>query len=443
MTRSRARTPSTTGGLTRALRLAGLSAGVAGSYAGYMVQRLFLDGDARETKRRSTHASAGRLIRDELGLLRGPIMKLGQALSLHTDVVPPEMLAELTKLQREAPGMHPSLALSQFKASVGRPPDQVFARFEPEPFAAASLGQVHRATTRDGAKVVVKIQYPAIRAAIENDFRLLRQVAMPARASGHLPKQALEELETQILAETDYLREADHIEFFASGLQPLGFVTVPRLYRDLSSDRVLTMSVVPGQHLDAFLAKRPSQARRDLVGSRLFELFYFQLLILEALHADPHWGNYLFTDEGRIGLVDFGCVKRFESDVIARLQQSFLYAGRTDSPEFQRIMQQQFGRPGKKLPPATRKAIAEFSDRFYKKVYPPDPAAAARPFDFSDAGFLREYLRAAGNLSAAKGTNPDYIFLARAEIGLYTTLHRLKARVHTSDIVRRLLAQRG
>ncbi len=231
---------------------------------------------------------------------------------------------------------------------------------------------------RDGASAAVKIQYPGIRSAIENDFRWIRNVTLPAQASGYLPKTVLDEMESQIVAETDYVREADHIEFFKARLKPLDFVVVPDVYRDCSTDRVLTMSVVPGQHLDAFLAKHPSQRLRDLVGSRLLELFTFQLLNLEVLHADPHWGNYLFTDDGTIGLVDFGCVKRFGPGVVGRLRQSMLYPGRFDSPEFRRMVQEQFGRPGKRLTPAAHRAIADFALRFYRKVYPPDPKDAAR-----------------------------------------------------------------
>ncbi len=432
----------TTSATGRALRLAGLTAGVTGSYVGYIAQRLFLGEEWGGKKRRSTHAKAGRAIRDELQLLRGPIMKLGQALSLHTDIVPEEMLAELTKLQMEAPGMHPSLALAQFKASVGRSPEQVFQRFDAEPFAAASLGQVHRAVMRDGRCAAVKIQYPGIRAAIENDFRWIRNITLPAQASGHLPKKVLDEMESQIVAETDYVREADHIEFFKSALKPLEFVVVPDVYRDCSTDRVLTMSVVAGQHLDAFLAKHPSQRLRDLVGSRLLELFTFQLLMLEVLHADPHWGNYLFNDDGTIGLIDFGCVKRFGSDFVGSLRKGFLYPGRFDSPEFQRIVQEQFGGPGQTLTPGAQRALADFALRFYRKVYPPDPKDAERAFDFSDPDFLRDFLRAAGKLTRARpGANPEYVFMVRAEVGLYTTLHRLKARVHTSAIVRRLLTE--
>jgi predicted unusual protein kinase regulating ubiquinone biosynthesis (AarF/ABC1/UbiB family) len=427
-------------GIGRALRLAGLTAGVTGSYVGYMLQRMFLGDEARDRKRRSAHSRAGRRIREELGALGGPIMKLGQALSLHGEIVPEEVLAELAKLQMEAPGMHPSLAQAAFKASIGRAPDQVFARFEAEPFAAASLGQVHRAVTRDGTPVAVKIQYPGIRAAIENDFRWLRSVSLPARASGHVTKASLDEIESQILAETDYVREADHIEFFNAALKFLDFVSVPGVHRDCSSDRVLTMTVVAGTHLEAFLAKRPSQRLRDLVGSRLLELFYFQVLRLETLHADPHWGNYLFNDDGTIGLVDFGCVKHLGSENVRTLRQSFLYQGRTDSPDFQEIVRQQFGGPRGEVTPAVRRIVLDFAERFYRKVYPPDPKAEDRPFDFSDSAFLREYLHLAGKLTRARGSAPRYIFLARAEVGLYTTLHRLKAHVRTSAILRRLLS---
>ena len=426
-------------GLGRALRMAGLTAGVTGSYLGYMLQGMFLGEQGRERKRRSTHAKAGRQIRNELELLRGPLMKLGQALSLHTEIVPEEMLAELTKLQMEAPGMHPSLVHAQFKASMGRAPEQVFQHFEAQPFAAASLGQVHRAQLRDGTRVAVKIQYPGIRAAIQSDFQAFRSMSFPAQLSGHLPKAALDEIETQIVAETDYLREADHIKFFWNGLQPLQFVSVPEVYREYSTDRILTMSVVPGQHLDAFLAQRPPQRSRDLVGERLLELFYFQVLILHTLHADPHWGNYLFNDDGRIGLVDFGCVKRLGPEIVGRLRKSFLYAGRTDSTEFQEILREQFAPGGKKLAPDARRAVAGFAERFYRKVYSPDPRDAEKPFDFSEASFLRDYMDQVSKLARAKAAQPDLIFVARAEVGLYTTLHRLKARVHTSAIVRRLL----
>jgi len=427
---------STTSATGRALRLAGLTAGITGSYVGYMLQRLFLGEERRDRKRRSTNAKAGRQIRDELLMLRGPAMKFGQALSLHTDILPEELLTELAALQMEAPGMHASLALAQFKSSVGRKPDEVFKRFDAEPFAAASLGQVHHATRRDGTPVAVKIQYPNIRASVENDFKWVRTVSTPMRASGHLDKPTLDELERQILAETDYLREAASIEFFKAGLAPLGYVTVPTVYPAESSDQVLTMSLVPGEHLNAFLARKPSQQLRDDVGSRLFELFYFQILVLEALHADPHWGHYLFASDGTIGLIDFGCVKYLTHEFVENLHKLYLYPGRYDSAEYQRVLEALNGKPR----PATRRALTSFAERFYRKVYPPD--AATRPFDFSDASFMKDFMNETGRLIRAKYTLPEHLFVTRAEIGLYMTLHRLKARVPTSAIVRRCIATR-
>ena len=143
-------------------------------------------------------------------------MKLGQLLSLQARTLPEEVIRELAGLQMRAPGMHPTLARARFKASVGKYPEEVYREFEGEPFAAASLGQVHRAVTRTGEKVAVKIQYPAIRASIENDFKLLRSASLPARMTGHLPQSILDEVQRGFLEETDYLHEAENIELLFS-----------------------------------------------------------------------------------------------------------------------------------------------------------------------------------------------------------------------------------
>src|SRR5256714_9960136 len=205
----------------RAIGMASMGTGIDGSYFGYLLQRAFLGEEKGKIKLKSTHIRAARRMADEVQALRGPAKKLGQMLSLQTGVLPDEILAELATLQMEAPGMHPSLVRVQVKQSLGGEPEEIFKHFTPEPFAAASLGQVHHAVTREGQRVAVKIQYPGIRRAIDNDFTLFRTVSKPAQASGHIPKSAIDEIEEQIIAETDYLREADNIEFLAGRLAPL------------------------------------------------------------------------------------------------------------------------------------------------------------------------------------------------------------------------------
>src|SRR6185503_15775909 len=247
----------------RALSVATMGANIAGSYFGYLLQRAFLGNARGESKLKSTHTRVARKMRDEMQSLRGPAMKLGQTLSLQIGTLPDEVLTELATLQMEAPGMHPSLVRVQVKRSLGREPEEVFAKFAPEPFAAASLGQVHEATTREHKRVAVKVQYPGIRETVENDFKWFRAVSKPAQASGHIPKEAIDEMEKQMLAETDYRQEADNIDFFREKLAELSFVEVPAVFREYSSDKVLTMSFVRGRHLEQFLAQRPTQKQRD------------------------------------------------------------------------------------------------------------------------------------------------------------------------------------
>src|SRR5207244_5486321 len=207
----------------RARGMAAMGAGIAGSYFGYLLQRAFLGEEKGKLKLRSTRIRAARRMADEMQALRGPAMKLGQMLSLQSGVLPEEVLTELATLQMEAPGMHPSLVRVQIKGSLGREPEEIFKQFTAEPFAAASLGQVHHAITREGHRVAVKIQYPGIRRAIENDFRLFRTFAMPAQASGHIPKSAIDEIEKQIIAETEYQREADNNDYVDERLATLTF----------------------------------------------------------------------------------------------------------------------------------------------------------------------------------------------------------------------------
>ena len=178
---------------------------------------------------------------------------------------------------------------------------------------------------------------------------------------------------------------------------------------------------------------------RDLVGERLFELFYFQLLRVEGFHADPNTGNYFFTDEGTIGLVDFGCVKYLSRAFVDSMRKLFLYPGERNSEAFKALLDERHAHFGRKLRPASRQALIDMTETFYRTVYPPEPEKDDHAFDFGKSQALLEYTRASQKLIGTRIVIPEYIFLARSEMGMYHVLQRLGARVHTSRIVRRHL----
>jgi predicted unusual protein kinase regulating ubiquinone biosynthesis (AarF/ABC1/UbiB family) len=409
---------------------------LTGSYLGYQLQNLWLDKEHREEHRRRFQRNASRQIREELQTLKGPVMKLGQMLSTQSSLLTPEALDELAALQMHAPGMHPTLARAQFKSSLGREPDEVFREFEPEPFAAASLGQVHRAITQTGEIVAVKIQYPGIRKAVENDFKLLRSAAIAGRISGHIPKTLLDEIETRIVLETDYLQEGRNLDAFREHLKPLPHVHVPRVWGDLTTDRVLTMSCLEGKHLGDWLARNPSAALRNLVGSRLFELFYFQVLRVGMLHADPHPGNYLFSESGEIGLVDFGCVKEVAPAFSAVIR---IFINPEWLPEPQRVAQMARLIWGEQPPGKHQHScrIIKSAFEFGRRVFPRATATSA-VVDFGNDAVFDGMARVAKELLQNKLIRPEFVFVKRAEIGLYNVLHQLGAKIRTGDLVNRI-----
>lgn len=408
----------------RGLRLGRLGLSLTGSYLGYQAQNLFLGEDSQRQRRFEEKSS--RRVRQELGSLKGAAMKLGQLLSLQTGALPEGVVKELAGLQMQAPGMHPTLARARFKAALGRYPEEAFRHFEPEAFAAASLGQVHRAISHGGEKLAVKIQYPAIRAAIENDLKLLGSAMLPARVTGHFPTAIIDEVRRGFLEETDYLREAQNIEEFSRGLANLTYVVVPQVRRELTTACVLTMSFVEGAALDAFLESRPPAEVRNLIGARLVELFYYQLHRLQALHADQHPGNYLFGADGQIGLIDFGCVKRIGFDATGLIRGCVTRSWRQGERPAREILAMICGRT---TPYArARKMLGVLEDA--AAILYPEGKGANPVVDFGKGEMLRILGRAMGKAMRDKIANPEFAFISRAELGIYSLLHRLKAKVN-------------
>jgi predicted unusual protein kinase regulating ubiquinone biosynthesis (AarF/ABC1/UbiB family) len=419
--------------LGRAARLAQLGAGIAGSYLGYQFQRPFLDDQQNSERWRALRRKSAKQIREGLQDLRGPLMKVGQALSMQTHIFDADVVEELAGLQMQAPPMHTTLMRAQFKSALGKYPEEAFHSFEPEPFAAASLGQVHWAVTKRGEEVAVKIQYPAIRQAIESDFKMLRTAGFAARLTGHLQASVVREAERGMLEETDYLHEACNLQFFEEHLAPLTFMRVPKVHPEFSCEQVLTMSRVRGLRLQEFLKTNPSQEVRDKIGVGLTHLFFFQLFRMQALHADPHPGNYLFNPDGSIGLVDFGCVKYLKPQVIRCYAQFWLREWVHNAELHAEMIRTVFGPKISPNEPRVRRCMNGIR-RFYDLYHPLHQAPAT--INLADAKFMAGLNELAKTLLKNKFLSPEFLFLSRTESGMCNLLHTLKSRVATSQIAR-------
>ena len=420
------------GALQRGMRMGQLGASLAGSYLAYQFQNLIFGAAETEVRKKDFHRRASKRIRHELQELKGPVMKLGQILSMQGQALPSEVIDELAHLQARAPAMHPTLARAQFKAVLGKNPEEVFRSFEPEAFAAASLGQVHRATTKAGEKVVVKIQYPAIRTAIENDIKLFRSALLPGRISGYFPDTIIAEVEAGFLRETDYQQEAKNIEFFRKHFEPLEFMRLPKVYREWSGDRVLTMSWVEGQSLEDFMRGKPSQRLRNLIGEHLAEMYHYECRCVNAIHADPHPGNYLFEEDGAIGLVDFGCVKYFSAEYSQIVKCFMDRVWERGEAEYRRMMRLTFGKSASPSNPKAREML-DGAIQFFEMIFPSRRAGEKEVY-FGDAKVLTKMTTMFRKSIQNKITNPEFAFASRAELGLYNLLHKLDAKVDTARV---------
>lgn len=422
------------GRIGRGFRIGKLGLALTGSYLGYQFQNLFLNENQSPERRKTFNRKAAQQIRAELESLKGPAMKLGQIMSAQFHLMPEEALSELAKLQMRAPGMHPTLARAQFKASFGKFPEEVFRSFTAEPFAAASLGQVHRAVTKQGQLAAVKIQYPAIRKAIEDDFKLLRSAALPVRMTGHATESMFAEIERGMLEETDYVNEGRNIDFYREQLKLLDDVRVPVVHCDLSTDRILTMSFIAGEPLSDFLAHtRPSQELCNRIGVRLVELFHLQIHRLRTLHADPHPGNYLIDANGTIGLVDFGCVKKFSAgfiEIMRAFEERVWLRGEEERLQMARLI---WGPDILKKPCLALEQL-KTAVNFYEMLFP-GLSGNRRIVNFGDAKILKAMFGIFNDNLRHKTVNPEFAFYARAEMGLYNLLHLLRAKIDTSAVL--------
>ena len=291
-------------------RTAKVGANLSGAALAIGANRLFggEEGDAK----------AARALADALGKTKGPLMKVAQMLSTVPDFLPPEYAAELSSLQAEAPSMGWPFVKRRMRAELGPDWQSRFAEFGRSAAHAASLGQVHKALTHDGRTVACKLQYPDMASAVESDVgQLNSMLGLFRRMDGSIdPSDMVTEIAARLREELDYVREAKAMRLYKLMLANKDFVAVPEPVPELSSARLLTMSWVDGQSLEAF--EDADQTTRNSIAEKLFWTWWGPMNAYGVIHGDPHLGNYQLTNGGAgVNLLDFGCIRIFRPRFVA------------------------------------------------------------------------------------------------------------------------------
>ena len=298
-------------GWFRRLRvLSTLQAKIGAAFLFHWLRGWFKNAQENERLLAETHWRTAIRVLDSMSYLRGATMKIGQTLASFPDIVPREFVDTLERLHFEAPSMHWSLLKEMVFNELGDDPEKIFASFEKKAFAAASLGQVHRAELKTGEQVAVKIQYPGVARTIREDFRNLFLFMLPARLGRDWEntKEQFEDLRIRLERETDYELEAATLQRVRPLFREDDGIVIPRVFPQYSTSRVLTMERLPGVHLEEFLARNPSQELRNEFARKITRAWYRMLFAGRIIQADVHPGNFLFMDDGRLGVIDFGFV---------------------------------------------------------------------------------------------------------------------------------------
>jgi predicted unusual protein kinase regulating ubiquinone biosynthesis (AarF/ABC1/UbiB family) len=426
-----ARRPVPVRSLHRLWTLGELSAQVALAYSALWLRQWFAGAETRKRRVMETNLRVALKMFHRLGYLRGAMTKLGQAAGHLPQLLPAEIAEILEGLHFDAPPMHYSLIREVVANEFGKEPEELFARFEKEAFAAASLGQVHRARLWTGEEVAVKIQYPGIARTIDADFRNLAALLFPLRLNSdwEYVKAQFAEIRRMLNQEVDYLQEADSMRRARALFQPEDGVVVPQVYEDYSSGRVLTTQFLPGRHLSDFLATNPSQSLRDQFGARIC-LADMRMYYAYMEYADPHPGNYLFQDDGRLGLIDFGCIQHYgaEERELLALSEGLIVNDETVIP---RLLELACGiKPGDSR---RERYLSMFQGSLEWMM---EPMRCEGPFDFGDESHLRHgYAWFSTTIrDRTVRAHPTYVYYERRVFALKALLYRLRARVNLRQL---------
>jgi predicted unusual protein kinase regulating ubiquinone biosynthesis (AarF/ABC1/UbiB family) len=415
-----------------------LSGGAVGSVAARAAAgslgRLIVPGRRADELRTEELERLADQIYTTFGNLKGPLMKLAQMVSYVDLALPSHVQDMLGKLQDRAQPLASTAIERIVREDLGAPPQELFSLWTPDPFAAASIGQVHRAVMPDGREVAVKVQYPEIVRAFKTDLK--NATALKALASPLFRNidtaDIVDEIRDVLLGETDYRVEAKNQSDFAHIYRGDPEILVPAVVPERSSARVLTSELIAGQRFAEFAASS-TQPRRNQAALVMMRYAFESIFRHQMFNCDPHPGNYLFLQDGRVGFLDYGCVKRFSPDFVQGWRRMIRSVLERDRPAFERVVTEL-----RIAPDPTR---FNFDYHWKVSLYLYQPWLVDRPFRYT-----KEY--AAESVRVLVLDNPnqlrvnvpkDFVFVNRLQWGLNSVLARLDAQASWRPLLLGLL----
>ncbi|MFK8935050.1 ABC1 family protein [Acinetobacter junii] len=418
----------------RFLKLAGMTASIASKSVANSIRNLTADEEQKNAARSQLFQDIGIQIADTLGEMKGAVMKVGQIASQYKDIFPPEVAKAIAKLQRQAPAMPFAAIQQQVEKELGKSLNQIFSSFETKPFAAASIGQVHRAILPNGQAVVVKVQYPGVDQACESD---LKQVRLALRLMGvlkidkKLQDQLFKEIQDSLSAELNYEIEAQNLEVFKTFHEKLDQqVIIPTVYKDYSSRRVLTLSYEKGESIET--ASTWSVETRNQIGRRIVRALGQEIFFLRRFHCDPHPGNFAFREDGSVIIYDYGSVKTLSPEIVQYFKSLVNAARQENIAQVEDLL-------------VELKALAE-KEKFPDELYSQWIEILLRPlsthYDFAENSSHHDGMRLVKKSLKYWDVfkpSPDTLMVNRTVSGHYWNLIHLKVHDNLNDLFEELV----
>lgn len=415
----------------RASKFMGAGAKMGGNYLKYYAKKLVNP----DTNRDELDASNADDIYDALSNLKGSALKVAQMISMDENMLPGPYAQKFQMAQYNAPPLSYPLVVKTFKKTIDKSPEEVFDTFSRKAVNAASIGQVHKAT-RDGKALAVKVQYPGVADSVSSDLRLAKPIAMRImNIKAKDLEMYFDEVEERLLEETDYELELKRSMEITEKCAALKNIRFPKYYPEYSSKRIITMDWIDGQHLKDWVATNPSQDLRNKIGQALWDFYDFQIHQLHEVHADPHPGNFLITADNKLGIIDFGCVKKIPDDFYVDYFKLIRPGITKDHEAFVKLLEKlDFFRPDDS--PEEKAYFIKTFTRIGEVLGRP---FASEAFDFSKKAYFDEIYNLGDEVAtdkqfrksnAARGSRHG-IYINRTYFGLYSLLHTIGATVNS------------